>query len=127
MSRRVLVIDDDAATRERIGTMLQEAGHCVELIADGGEALRRLDHDRPDLILLDLVMPVVDGMAFLVQRRNTAGARDIPVTSAMADAARLLVGTLGVRAALIKPLEPAHLLETMETVLRDSQSQASSA
>jgi len=57
----VLVVDDDAAVREFVPTVLSAAGYRVLTAAHGGEALERIARQRPDVVLLDLAMPVMDG------------------------------------------------------------------
>jgi two-component system OmpR family response regulator len=57
----VLVVDDDAAIREILAIALEDEGHEVSTAADGAQALERVDERQPDLVLLDLNMPVLDG------------------------------------------------------------------
>ncbi len=73
-----LVVDDDADTRQRLRTVLERAGWSAHEATNGAEALLMLK-PVPDLILLDLTMPVMDGFSFLHRLRETAGCADIPV------------------------------------------------
>jgi CheY-like chemotaxis protein len=57
----ILVVDDDAAVRESLTAVLEASGHLVDQAADGEQALRAVDASLPDLILLDLAMPVMSG------------------------------------------------------------------
>ena len=75
----ILVVDDDAPTRERLRTMLERNGWTVQEAADGKEALTKVMHGPPRAILLDLTMPVMDGFAFLQALRGVPGNKDIPV------------------------------------------------
>ena len=75
----VLVVDDDANARDRLRVMLEKNGWAVQEAANGAEALERVMHTPPHLILLDLTMPVMDGFAFLHRLRETPGCSDIPV------------------------------------------------
>ena len=75
----VLVVDDDADTRTRLRIGLERNGWTVQEAGDGAEALERVLHAPPHLILLDLTMPVMDGFAFLHQLRATPGCSTIPV------------------------------------------------
>ena len=75
----VLVIDDDADARERMRITLTRHGWTVVEAADGQQALDRLDGISPNLILLDLIMPVMDGFDFLQQLRQRPGCDQVPV------------------------------------------------
>ncbi len=75
----VLVVDDDADARTRLRTVLESRGWMVTEAENGQAALEQVDRALPQLILLDLTMPVMDGFAFLRELRNRSGCRDIPV------------------------------------------------
>ncbi len=75
----VLVVEDDQATRSILRQMLERSGVRVRVAAHGGEALALLDQEIPGLILLDLMMPVMDGLTFLREARANPAWRDIPV------------------------------------------------
>jgi CheY-like chemotaxis protein len=77
--QRVLVVEDDEATRQLLQRMLIGEGWQVAEAANGRVALGRLAEMRPDLILLDLIMPEMDGFEFLVELRKTPAHRSIPV------------------------------------------------
>ncbi|KMO34052.1 histidine kinase, partial [Methylobacterium variabile] len=75
----VLLVDDDDDARERLCRTLTRDGWTVREAENGAVALAQLDEDRPSLILLDLMMPVMDGFAFLTQLRARPGGGDVPV------------------------------------------------
>ena len=75
----VLVVDDDRDTRYRLRTMLEKNGWTVQEAGDGAEALERMETARPQMILLDLTMPMMDGFVFLDRLRAIPGCADIPV------------------------------------------------
>src|SRR5918993_4644608 len=75
----VLVIEDDPDMREIERTALSCGGHDVVLAQNGSEGLRALEARRPCMILLDLMMPVMDGLTFLVERKRRGVAADVPV------------------------------------------------
>jgi len=78
-AQSVLLVEDDQNTREMTGRLLEKAGwHYVEA-ANGREALTALAEHKPSLILLDLMMPVMDGFEFLLLMRANPDYRDIPV------------------------------------------------
>jgi PAS domain S-box-containing protein len=76
---RVLVVDDDSDLRRRLRGLLEKEGLEVEEAADGRAALTRLDEQWPALILLDLLMPGMDGFAFLAELRRRGEGRSVPV------------------------------------------------
>ncbi len=75
----ILVVDDDPDARARLRTVLERNGWTVSEAADGQEALDVVTHAPPQLILLDITMPVMDGFAFLHELRQRPGCDDIPV------------------------------------------------
>jgi CheY-like chemotaxis protein len=77
--RVVLVVEDDAALRELVRRMLEREGYAVEEAKDGRDALARVQERVPGAILLDLMMPVMDGFEFLVELRRVEVWREIPV------------------------------------------------
>src|SRR5437879_4289296 len=76
---RVLVVDDEPDIRMILERGLQHRGFDVTCASDGQEALERLELDRPDVILLDVMMPTCDGFAFCKQLQERKATRDIPV------------------------------------------------
>src|ERR1700730_10075043 len=81
----ILVVDDDDTVREAIAETLELEGYCVESAADGLQALEKVKVAPPDAIVLDLMMPVMDGWTFLEQCRKEALCTGTPilVTSAV--------------------------------------------
>jgi two-component system, OmpR family, alkaline phosphatase synthesis response regulator PhoP len=75
----VLIIEDDRNSSELLRMALSGGGHDVVLAANGSDGLRQLQERRPCVILLDLMMPVMDGLTFLVERRRRGVAVDVPV------------------------------------------------
>ena len=86
---RVLVVEVDRASRDLLGDYFDAEGYAVRPAADGAEALDLLDGWRPDLIILDLMMPGIDGAEVLRRIREDPQTRAVPVTvfSAVADPA----------------------------------------
>lgn len=75
----ILVVDDYRDTRESFALLFQTAGHDVTCASDGREALSLLQEQLPDVILLDLIMPDIGGVAFLESLRSRLGIIDLPV------------------------------------------------
>jgi len=76
---RILVVDDDAAVRDVLRTTLARGGHDVLAAASGMEGLVRAQEERPDLVLLDVMMPGMDGWEVLKLLKLDAATREIPV------------------------------------------------
>jgi CheY-like chemotaxis protein len=117
--QRVLVVDDDPIIRDVLVEALQDEGYAVVSCRDGQEALDVVAEQVPDLILLDLMMPRVDGWEFRKRQLATSGLRDVPVI--ILTAARGIeehAQALHPAAAMAKPFNLATLLRTIEEVLR---------
>src|SRR5262249_10641177 len=84
--KRVLVADDKATSRELIRTVLENSGYAVSEAGDGREAVRMARQVLPDLILLDLQMPILDGFGALEQIRSDPHFADLPVVALTASA-----------------------------------------
>jgi CheY-like chemotaxis protein len=84
--KRVLVVDDKASSRELVRTLLERAGYAVSEAADGREALAVAREAPPDLILLDLQMPVLDGFGALHQLRADPRFEKLPIVALTASA-----------------------------------------
>ena len=115
---RVLIVEDDPDALTLFRVNLESAGFDTSLAADGGTALRRMATEGPDLILLDLMLPVMDGWAVLAQ----AGVRDVPVVVCTArtdpgDRSRAL--RLGAAAFVTKPFDLHQLIDTVWSVLEE--------
>lgn len=111
----VLVVDDDPDVRVLLETYLELEGFDVLTASNGWDALLHLRHIRPSVILLDLMMPVMDGVEFRRHQQGQPTLRDIPVVclSARHDAQQT-AARLGVAECLAKPFD----LETLIVVLR---------
>jgi CheY-like chemotaxis protein len=84
--KRVLVVDDKATSRELIRTVLESTGYTVAEAGDGQEAVRVAQRVEPDLILLDLQMPALDGFGALEQLRADPRFADLPIVALTASA-----------------------------------------
>jgi DNA-binding response OmpR family regulator len=116
---RVLVVDDDDEIRASLRRGLSRAGFAVELAADGSEALRQLLHAPPDLVVLDIMMPGVDGLE--VVRRLRRGDDQVPVILLTArDAVPDRVAGLdaGADDYLVKPFALSELVARIRVRLR---------
>lgn len=115
---QILVVEDDNAIRGLVTELLRDDGYDVREATNGIEALERLQEQRPDLIVLDLMMPVMDGWRFVEECRREPGCGEVPivVTSASHDLPRTAekLRSFGVRTCLAKPFDLDGLLALVE-------------
>lgn len=112
-ARNVLVVDDNDRHLDILSTILTSVGHDVETCGSGAEALRRLDMRHYDVVVLDLVMPEVNGVVVAQQIRTMMLNRHTPVivcTANMTIARRQLADVTGVTAIIGKPIDTANLI-----------------
>ncbi len=121
-SLAILVVDDDETTRELLQSLLQLHGHRVELASDGVEALARCARELPDLILMDITMPVMDGFEACVSLRQSYGvALPIIMVTAMNDEASVNRSfAAGATDYLFKPLNHTLLMQRIRFVMQAS-------
>jgi DNA-binding response OmpR family regulator len=119
----VLVIEDDPDMREIERATLGFAGHDVLLASNGCEGLRALEARRPCVILLDLMMPVMDGLTFLAERRKRGLAQGVPVVCVTAGGEEMSSHALrlGARECLHKPADIDELCEKVEQYCRQTE------
>lgn len=118
MRGRVLVVDDDTALAEMIGIVLRGEGLDVDTCADGAAVLEVLRRTRPDLVLLDLMLPGKDGIAVCGEIRAESGVPVIMLT-AKSDTADVVRGLeSGADDYVVKPFNPKELVARIRTRLR---------
>lgn len=116
--KHILVVDDEQTVREVIGRVLQKASFDVTSAASGAEALEEIAKETPDLILLDLKMPDMDGPATLAEIRENVGDVPVIVITGYPDS-DLMARALerGPIMLLTKPVAPRQLIQTVRMVL----------
>ena len=122
--RTILVADDNRLSRELVRDVLASADCRVVEAANGQEAIDRLEAVSPDLVFLDLEMPVKDGFAALAEIRKNPRFSDIPVMALTAKAMLLdrdRIRTAGFDAYVTKPIDIAKLRERVDELLRSSR------
>jgi CheY-like chemotaxis protein len=120
MSKTVLIADDEAKIARLAQINLMRAGFEVMTAADGVEALASIEQRRPDLLILDVMMPHMDGFTVLERLRADPKTADLPVVMMSAqtkDADLLRAQHLGVAHYLPKPVNPAELLRVVQEEL----------
>lgn len=117
--QRIWVVDDDPDLRKMVGTYLIDQGYDVRCLSTGEQLMARLNDQRPDLLVLDLMLPGDDGLTLL--RRLRDGGDDLPVVmlTAKAEAVDRIIGLeQGADDYLAKPFLPRELTARIEAVLR---------
>lgn len=114
----IMVVDDESAIRNLIVTVLEDEGYRAVGVPSGVAALEAFPSEQPDAILLDLMMPVLDGRETLRRLRQLPGGAEAPVVI-MSAAISSSVGDDSVVAFLAKPFDLIALLDTIESVLAD--------
>ena len=118
MNARILVAEDDAKQANLVRIYLEREGHTVQVVADGRSALDRYRSRRPDLVVLDVMMPVVDGLDVC---RILRAESDVPVlllTARAAEDAVLLGLDVGADDYMTKPYSPRELVARVRALLR---------
>ena len=115
---KILLVEDDTDTRQLVTMILEKAGHKIQTTGHGKAALTLLQHERIDIILLDILMPEIDGISVLESIRQASSAPVIMLT-ALSDA-RIMEQCflLGADDYIVKPFTREKLLERIERVGR---------
>jgi len=118
MTARILVVDDDTALAEMIGIVLRTEGFEPTFCADGGQAVDAWRRDKPDLVLLDLMLPGKDGIQICTEIRQESGVPVIMLT-ARSDTTDVVNGLeAGADDYMVKPFNPKELVARIRTRLR---------
>ncbi len=124
MAERILVVDDSQDSRKLIGLILTKSGYQVSEAVDGPEGLQKSLADSPDLILLDIMMPGMDGFEVCAALKNDARTRDIPVIflSALVESRDKIKGLeIGGSDYITKPFDRGEALARVRTHLKISR------
>jgi DNA-binding response OmpR family regulator len=124
MGEKILIVDDDLESVKLIGLMLQRRGYEITAAQDGSQALIKAETEAPDLVILDVMMPDMDGYQVCQQLRSNPRTAHLPV---LMFTAKTLVGdkVAGFQAGaddyLTKPIHPAELVSRVEALLQRSE------
>jgi two-component system response regulator MprA len=119
----VLIVDDEASVRAMLGYVLHDEGYVVREASDGAEAIEELTVSAPDAMVLDLMMPKVDGVAVLRARRERGVAPDtriLVLTAKTTTEDAVWCWELGADEYLVKPVDPDKLAWEMRNLLARS-------
>ncbi|MDT7572543.1 MAG: diguanylate cyclase [Actinomycetota bacterium] len=126
---RILVVDDDPSIRRLLSVQLGLAGHEVHIAEDGASAMVEIGRQRPDLMVLDVMMPVLDGWQVLETLRAKAPYADLPVVLLTAKSSQDDIErsyALGASLVMGKPYDGERLLGMIETIRVQAEVLASS-
>jgi two-component system alkaline phosphatase synthesis response regulator PhoP len=118
-SKKILAVDDERHIVRLIQVNLERAGYQVVTAFDGPEALKKVDAEKPDLVVLDVMMPKMDGFEVLKRLQANPETRDIPIimlTAKAQDADVFRGWSSGVSAYLTKPFNPLELLTFIKRI-----------
>lgn len=121
MGKRVLVVEDDAQNSYLIGFILERAGYTVRTAGDGEQAIEAVEKELPDLILMDMLLPKMDGYEATKRIKAREDAAGIPVVALTAysmkgDRERILES--GCDGYISKPIDPDTFIAQIETHMR---------
>jgi len=118
MTARILVVDDDVTVRDVVRRYLELAGHEVELAGDGEQALRSFAFREPDLVVLDLMLPGIDGLEVCRRLRHRSAVPVVMLTALGEEEDRIVGLQLGADDYVTKPFSPRELALRVTSVLR---------
>jgi DNA-binding response OmpR family regulator len=121
MSKTILVVDDEPEIVHFVRTYLEDAGYRVVTASEGQEALFVARHEKPDLVILDLMMPGMNGWDFIRRYRQERDTPVIMLTARVEEGDQVLGLELGADDYVVKPFSPRALVARVRAVLRRAQ------
>lgn len=118
MSQLILVVDDEISLVKVVRGYLEQAGYQVVTASNGREALFAAREHQPDLIILDLMMPVMDGFAFIREYQREGSTPIIALTARMDEMDKVLGLEMGADDYITKPFSPRELVARVRAILR---------
>lgn len=123
VKQKVLIVDDEVSIQELIRFNLEQAGFDTEVAGDGLEAIEKFESYKPDLIVLDLMLPGKDGYDVCKEIRRTSNVPIIMLTAKETELERVLGLELGADDYMTKPFSPLELVARIKAVLRRASGQ----
>jgi len=114
---RILVVDDEPDQRFLLRRIFERAGHEVTAATDGAAALKAVRESAPDLVVTDMMMPIMGGVELIRQLRGDPATAAIPILAASAD----YILATDANAAVAKPYSRRHLLEVAGALLKEGR------
>lgn len=123
--KRILIVDDELKMQALITLCIQSTDFEMEMASSGDEAIQLLEDDQFDLVLLDIMMPGMDGFQVLKQMKQRGSVVPVIILSALGETDQIVEGlNLGAYDYVTKPFEPKELVARVHSVLRRTQPQA---
>jgi two-component system, OmpR family, alkaline phosphatase synthesis response regulator PhoP len=123
MEKRILIVDDDEMVRMALVELLKPEGYMLDLAASGKEALVKIDENKYDLMMFDIIMPEIDGLELCKKVRSRVEYKEIPIvflTAKSREQDKLKGLEAGANLFLSKPISPEKLLSIIsETIGQD--------
>ncbi len=116
--KRILIVEDEPSIAEVVGLYLQRAGFSVQTAADGKQAMNILERGIPDLVVLDLMLPEIDGLSLTRWLRDRSDVPIIMLTARREEIDRIAGLEMGADDYMIKPFSPQELVSRVRAVLR---------
>ena len=114
----VLVVEDESSIAEVVSLYLKRAGFRVQVASDGKQAMSAFQHQQPDFVILDLMLPEVDGLTLTRWLRDRSNVPIIMLTARRAEADRIAGLELGADDYVVKPFSPQELVSRVRAVMR---------
>lgn len=121
MAEKVLLVEDEAKLSRTVALYLDQSGYQVVAVLDGALALPAFQRERPDLVILDLMLPHVDGWEICRQIRRTSGVPILILTARGEETDRVVGLELGADDYVTKPFSPRELVARVRALLRRAQ------
>lgn len=115
---KILVVDDEPSIGEVVSLYLEQAGYRVTVVRDGQAALDALAREQPDLVVLDLMLPKVDGLEITRRLRSGGNTPIIMLTARKEETDRIVGLEMGADDYVVKPFSPRELVSRVKAVLR---------
>jgi two-component system alkaline phosphatase synthesis response regulator PhoP len=128
MASKILIIEDDISTSQFLSYTVEQEGYQVLVALDGIDGLKKALTEKPDLIILDVMLPGLDGFELCHRLRTHAPTADIPVLMLSAkaqDADKSAALKVGANYYMLKPADPAKIVNTVKNMLNQPTSVAS--
>lgn len=125
--QRILVVEDDKNTANLVATYLQKEGFAVLVENNGATGLQVARSEKPNLVILDLMLPTIDGLEICRRLRNESNIPILMLTAREEEIDRVLGFSLGADDYVVKPFSPRELVERVKAILRRTQPASVSA
>ena len=117
-AKTILVVEDEASIAEVVSLYLKRAGYNVLIASDGRQAMNMFDHQQPDFVILDLMLPEVDGLSLTRWLRDRSDLPIIMLTARREEIDRITGLEMGADDYVIKPFSPQELVSRVRAVMR---------